>query len=523
MVFLIVTTVSVICYLAFYLYKFFSYHASVTKYDEYVKQKYPLPPLSKKKIVDKRDAKHLFSPLKITDKLTLQNRIIKSATFESMCPNGKVTNELIKFHLQQSKYIGMTTVSYGCVSVEGRTFPNQLLINENTFFGLKRLCTAIHQQDNNNNNNNKVINCKISMQLTHAGMMAEPIDDSEHRDGITGDSLPPGKIYSPSRMWSWAAFQFTNELTLSQINILIEKYINAAEICYNAGFDAVEIHCGHGYLISQFLSLLTNNRNNIKKHGRYNNLTIQGRCQFAIDIIKGIRKRIGNEFGIFIKINSHDLGMYNENNSKQHKGVTIEESVEFCKLLIEAGANVIVPTAGIILENGIFMMRGPFPLISMVKESVSWVKQIGMALVGPIIVPSIKFRKMFLFDVSVRLLNQLKLQFDEKETRLQDTKNKDRDGLDGNAKWSMAYLGGVTSLEDINKALSHGFDLVAMSRTLLREPDFLQTLKNKDVEHVSICDHQNRCIVSQMSGKPLKCWYLVDKNQSFDLTDIEDL
>ena len=179
-------------------------------------------------------------------------------------------------------------------------------------------------------------------------------------------------------------------------------------------------------------------------------------------------------------------------------GVTVEESIEFCRILIQNGADVIIPTAGVILKNGIFMMRGNVPIYRMATEAISWVKKIGIGLCGPWIIESRKFRAMFLWETSLKLLDGLR--------------RAESNGDIGDFK--VCYLGGITSLRDMNKAFESGFELVAMGRALLREPDFLDQV-SKNENHVSLCDHENRCIIGQMSGKPLRC-YAVTK-------DIEDL
>ena len=115
---------------------------------------------------------HLWTPFTIPGTTcTLRNRVVKAATYESMGSrdnSGTVTKSLCAFHSEQAMHVGMTIVSYGCVSVEGRTFPNQLQITSTPqhIAGLKALARHVHNAREGN---------KIAMQLTHAGIMAEPM------------------------------------------------------------------------------------------------------------------------------------------------------------------------------------------------------------------------------------------------------------------------------------------------------------------------------------------------------------
>lgn len=413
---------------------------------------------------------YVHKPIKIRG-VTLRNRVIKSATFESASFKGKVTDTLIKFHKQQATNAAMVTVSYGCISFEGRTFPHQLLLLPENKEGLKKLTTTIHNETK----------AKISIQLTHAGLMAEPFDD-EYTQKYAKSTKDKSQIISPSNIWSWSALQFAKKMSIQDVKDKINQFAQSALLCKQCGFDAITLHCGHGYLISQFLSLLTNNRDD-----EYGKQSIESRCKFATDIVKKIRELCGDDFPIFVKINTHD-GV--------DDGVTVEESIQFCQILLENGADVIIPTAGFILKNGIFMMRGKVPIYRMMVEATSWVKKIAFALVGPWLIPNIKFRSMFLWPTSLQLLNGIK------ESK--------QDGI-------VTYLGGITSLKDMNKAFESGFELISMGRALLREPDFLDKISENE-SHISLCDHQNRCIIGQMSGKPLRC-YAIDECKQ----DIEDL
>ena len=349
----------------------------------------------------------------------------------------------------------------------GRTFANQLLINEDAMDGLKMLTKSVHETGS-----------KISIQLTHAGMMSEPVYDKYNAH----------TLYSASKIWSWGGLQFTTELSIENIQELVEKFGKAAKICQECNFDAVTVHCGHGYLISQFLSPLTNFRTD-----KYGKQSIESRAQFAVEIIKRIRHYVGESFPVLIKINSHD-GVKG--------GLSVDDSAKICQILIDNGGDVIIPSAGFILKNGIYMMRGKVPMINMVLKAKSWIKRIGISLVGPFLIPNIKFKSMYLLDTSLSLLNKIFKK---------DNNNK--------CKGIFCYIGGITNLNDMNKALAAGFELIAISRAVLREPDFLGKIK-QDSGYQSKCDHKNECIIAQMSSEPLYCIKRTDIKKSQDIEDL---
>eukprot|EP01084_Bolivina_argentea_P197768 338840_1 len=332
-------------YIVVYLYQYHRELPPKTKWDTNA-EKIPLKNIKKRSV----PSNYLNKPIKIRG-LLLRNRVIKSATFESASFKGKVTDKLIQFHKQQAYNAAMVTVSYGCISYEGRTFPHQLLLLPENKHGLKQLTSTIHKETK----------AAISIQLTHAGLMAEPCND-EYTLKYAKQSSDKTKILSASNAWSFSAFQFATKMSIKDIKTKINQFAQAALLCKQCGFDAITLHCGHGYLISQFLSLVTNNRTDV-----YGAETVESRCKFAKDIVQKMRELCGDKFPILIKINSHD-GV--------DGGVTVEESIQFCQILLKNGADVIIPTAGFILQNGIFMMRGKVPIYRMVIESVSWIKKL---------------------------------------------------------------------------------------------------------------------------------------------------
>ena len=178
----------------------------------------------------------LFTEYKIGP-LTLRNRTIRSAAFESMCPGNKPSKALYDYHVSVAHGgVGMTTVAYAAVTRSGLSFDRQLWMRPEIVPDLKKLTDAIHREG-----------AAASIQLGHCGNMSHKSICGETPVGAcTGFNL-----YSPT---------FVRGLRKDELPVLAKAYGDSVRLAREAGFDAVEIHAGHGYLISQFLSPYTNHR-----------------------------------------------------------------------------------------------------------------------------------------------------------------------------------------------------------------------------------------------------------------------
>ena len=172
----------------------------------------------------------LFTEYKIGP-LTLRNRTIRSAAFESMCPGNKPSKALYDYHVSVAHGgVGMTTVAYAAVTRSGLSFDRQLWMRPEIVPDLKKLTDAIHREG-----------AAASIQLGHCGNMSHKKICGETPVGAcTGFNL-----YSPT---------FVRGLRKDELPVLAKAYGDSVRLAREAGFDAVEIHAGHGYLISQFLS-----------------------------------------------------------------------------------------------------------------------------------------------------------------------------------------------------------------------------------------------------------------------------
>lgn len=178
----------------------------------------------------------LFTPFRVGP-LEIRNRTIRSAAFEGMAEHNSPSKTLYDYHTSVAHGgIGMTTVAYAAVCRSGLSFERQLWMREEIVPELHRLTDGIHAEG-----------AKASIQLGHCGNMShKKICGCRPLGASSGFNL-----YSPT---------LVHGMTREEIDEVVNAYGHAVELAIQAGFDAVEIHAGHGYLISQFLSPYTNKR-----------------------------------------------------------------------------------------------------------------------------------------------------------------------------------------------------------------------------------------------------------------------
>src|SRR4051794_27536515 len=196
--------------------------------------------------------------------LTLRNRFVKAATFEGATPRGRVTDRLVEFHRGVARGgVGMTTVAYCAVSPEGRVQRHCLVLDADTATDLRRLPEAAHAGG-----------AAVAAQLGHAGLVADA-----RSNGCT--SLAPSRRFSPP------AKGLVPAATTHDLDRVREDFARAARCAIEAGFDAVEVHLGHGYLLSSFLSPQLNRRRD--GYGG----SLEARARFPREVLRAVRAAVG--------------------------------------------------------------------------------------------------------------------------------------------------------------------------------------------------------------------------------------
>lgn len=251
----------------------------------------------------------------------LRNRVIKAATFEGMSRGGDVSAELIDFHRRVAAGgVGMTTVAYLAVSPEGRTDRHQIHWRADALPGLRRLTEAVHAEG-----------AAVSAQIGHAGPVA---DGRSNR----APALAPGRIFSPLSM------QFTRAATVGDLERIVQAHADAARMAIRAGFDAVEIHLGHNYLASAFLSPRLNHRRD--EYGG----PLVNRARFPRAVARAVRDAVGDRIAIIAKLNMDD-GV--------RRGLCIGEALQVARWLEEDGSlDALEMTAGSSLLNPMYLFKG---------------------------------------------------------------------------------------------------------------------------------------------------------------------
>ena len=268
----------------------------------------------------------IFTPCQIGP-VTLRNRLIRSAAFENMAYGNRPSQDLFNYHLAVARGgVGMTTVAYASVNRSGLSFDGQLWMREEIVPELKKLTDAIHAEG-----------AKASIQLGHCGNMT-------HRAtcGCTPVGASRGfNLYSPT---------FVRKLRKEEIYGLVKDFGHAVNLAREAGFDCVEIHAGHGYLISQFLSPYTNHR-----HDEFGG-SLDNRMRFMRLVIEEVMRQAKDDLGVVVKVNMHD-GF--------RRGMQQEECLKVAQELERLGVHALVLTAGFVSKAPMEVMRGAMPLKTM--------------------------------------------------------------------------------------------------------------------------------------------------------------
>ncbi|MCK5737105.1 MAG: NADH:flavin oxidoreductase [Spirochaetaceae bacterium] len=379
-----------------------------------------------------------FSPV-LLGRLKLRNRLVRSGCYEGLCRKGEVSPELIEHHRRVAEGgVSMTTLAYGCVAPEGRTFADQIVIKPESVSGLKKLVDAVHREG-----------AAISIQLTHGGYFADP-------KVIGRKPLGASKVFNNYR------FTYPVPMSPGDISAVIESFGTASKLIRDAGFDAVEIHAGHGYLLSQFLSPYTNHRNDDWGGSPEN------RRRLPVAVIEGVRRAVGTDFPILVKMNVSD-GISG--------GLEIDEAVAGAAAFEKAGATALVPSCGFTSKTPFMMLRGNVPVKEMARNRPSSGERIATRLFGGIMVKTYIYKPLFLRKQSLEILREVSIP--------------------------VIYVGGVLSKIGIMELMEDGFSLVQIGRATIRDPDFPNNLESGIIEE-SDCDICNRCVAA-MDGNGVVC------------------
>ena len=388
----------------------------------------------------------IFTPVTIGP-VTLRNRVIRSAAFENMAYGNSPSQDLYDYHVAVARGgVGMTTLAYAAVDRSGLSFDGQLWMRKEIVPDLRRITDAIHAEG-----------AKASIQLGHCGNMT-------HRS--TCGCMPVGasggfNMYSPT---------FVRSLKVNEIHDLVKAFGNAVNLAREAGFDCVEIHAGHGYLISQFLSPYTNRR-----HDEFGG-SLENRMRFMRMVISEVMKAAGDDIGVIVKMNMHD-GF--------KKGMQRAECLEVAKELERLGVHAIVLSAGFVSKAPMEVMRGAMPLKTLAHymdmKKFWWLKA-ALLTIGRLLIPTVPYREGYFLEDAKQFRQELKLP--------------------------LIYVGGLISKDKMEEVLAAGFQGLQVARALVHDTDFVNKLHSGEIT-CSGCKHSNYCI-GRMYTLEMRCHHCVE-------------
>ena len=375
------------------------------------------------------EAPDVLAPAKLGP-VTLRNRIIKSATFEARTPGALVSDDLIEYHrLPAAGGVGMTTVAYCAVSQGGRTEGNGIWMRPEAVPGFRRLTEAIHAEGS-----------AVCAQIGHAGPVANARSNK-------ATALAPVRFFNPIGM------RFAKKASRDDIDDVIAAHAEAARLAVDAGFDAVEVHLGHNYLASAFLSPLINRRND--EFGG----SLENRAKLARAMVLAVKRAVKDQIAVTAKLNMTD-GV--------RGGISVEEALVTAKWLQDDGAlDAIELTAGSSLVNPMYLFHGDAPLEEFAgafPPPLRW----GMRMTGKKFLREYPYREAYLLRHAKRFRAELTMP--------------------------LILLGGITNRETMDLAMAEGFQFVAMGRALLAEPDLINRIARDGRSVHSACTHCNRCM-----------------------------
>jgi len=356
----------------------------------------------------------LFETTKI-NKMTVKNRFVRSATWEGMAKDdGTCTRRLIDLMSQLAKGgVGLIITGHAYIQKTGKAGPWQLGIYEDRLIpGLREMTDAVHDNDGT-----------IILQLAHAGMYANT--------GIPGDTaLAPSAIsgYRKSPV---------QEMTLQDIEGLVKDFGLAAERAKMAGFDGVQIHAAHGYLLSQFLSPAYNIRKD--KYGG----SLENRAAVLVEVLKSIRKRVGESYHVLIKMNTQDF---------LKGGLKLDESIKVAAIMEKAGIDAIELSGGTIASG----KKGPARTGIVSGKNEAYFKDAAFAFKEKIDLP-------------------------------------------------IMLVGGIRSFSLAQQLVNDNIaDYISMSRPFIREPDLIKRWKAGN-HNKAACISDSKCFAPAMNGNGIYC------------------
>jgi 2,4-dienoyl-CoA reductase-like NADH-dependent reductase (Old Yellow Enzyme family) len=381
--------------------------------------------------------KRAFSGAKLGS-LELKNRFLKAATFEGKTPGGVPGQPFLDFQLAPvDGGIAMTNFAYCAAEADGRIYDHMMYMHDGIRSTLSDMIQQIHKTG-----------AKVCGQLTHCG-------------GFSGNKKlirlksPQGPSAKLSMIGLTAGKPFVSAMNATDMQYLGKTFGEAARFMLDVGFDAIEIHFGHGYALSQFLSPLTNRRSDA--YGG----SLGNRMRLPLEVLGAVQSATGGEIPLTGKLSLTD-GV--------EGGISEGETIEFARQLDKAGIDALIVSDGASSHNPMKIFRGDSMLKGMLANEPSFITRAGLRLVGPMMFKSYPYEDLYLLDGARKVRDELNCQ--------------------------VIYVGGCSTSDDVEKVMSAGFDFIQLGRALIRDPSLVNNMKaalDQGNRYSSECIHCNYC------------------------------
>jgi len=387
-----------------------------------------------------------FSPMKVGN-IEVRNRFVRSATYECMAKEtGEVTDELVHLyrHLARGE-VGLIITGHSFVHPLGRAFRYQTGIHkDNIIPGLKRAVDAVHRHGG-----------KIIFQLNHAGRQTTRAIIGQTPLGPSSTGRDPVNFVKPRQM------------SEEDIRTAITSFRDAAIRAGSAGADGVQIHAAHGYLINQFLSPFFNHRKDAWGG------TEENRFRFLRETILGVKKAVGDEMIVLVKLNTNDF--------TPRQGIKPSLAAKYAGRLAGLGIDGLEVSAGTILYSFMNMSRGEVPIGELISGFSWWKKPLArLALI------------------------KLCGKYDLEQGYNLEAAKLIKPVL---GEVPLFLVGGLRNFRNIEEVLEKRWaDLISMSRPFIREPYLVKRFREGRAEAAS-CVSCNRCLAAVSNNMPLRCCY----------------
>ena len=369
-------------------------------------------------------------------KLRLKNRVIKAATYEGKTPNGVPGESLYQFHKEVvSGGVAMTTIGYCTTEADGRINDQMMWLREDVREPLRGIIRKLKQDSPD---------VKISGQMTHCGNFSKLARNRRDR-----------ALQGPSRSFNMlgigALTPISSAMSLSDIDRLVDSYRQAALFMRDVGFDALEIHFGHGYGLSQFISPKTN-----KRSDQYGG-ALTNRMRLPLRVLEAVRSAVGSDMPILGKMNMTD-GVKG--------GIALPEAIKVAELLDVGGIDALICSGGTSSFNPMVYFRGESMATGLIEQQANPIIRAGLKLISNRLFKHYPYEELFFLEDAKRVRDHVNCQ--------------------------MVYIGGCTEVGSLYQLMAEGFDFVQLARPLIKDPNYVLNAR-KDANYKNGCIHCNRC------------------------------